>query len=184
MRGAFLLTGFVVLAPVAALAEPTRDEVMSGAERCAGITDNRIWLDCFYGSAQPMRSVLGLPPAPFAQTKLVPPPGAAYARPASPVAMAPAQPRKKSGGFWSDVLGSSKPTVTDMPMASYRFAANGTFTTTLQNGQVYQQDESDTVFAKWTRPAASYQVTITPAADKFMLKVKGEPGVVFHVSRR
>jgi hypothetical protein len=184
MRGAFFLTGFVVLAPMAALAEPTRDEVMSGAERCAGITDNRIWLDCFYGSAQPMRSVLGLPPAPFAQTKLVPPAGAAYARPGAPAAMAPVQPHRKSGGFWSDVLGSGKPTVTDMPMASYRFAANGTFTVTLQNGQVYQQDESDTVFAKWTRPAAGYQVTITPAADKFLLKVKGEPGVLFHVSRR
>lgn len=187
MRGAFLLAGFVTLAPLAAWCEPTRDEVMSGAERCAGITDNRTWLDCFYGSAQPMRSLLGLPPAPFAQTKLVPPPGAAYGRPTASTtttAMAPVAPRKKSGGFFSDLLGSGKPTVTDMPMTSYRFARDGTFTVTLQNGQVYQQDESDTVLAKWTRPASSYRVTITPQADKFMLKVKEEPGIIFHVSRR
>jgi len=187
MRGAFLLTGLIVLAPLTALAEPTRDEVMLGAERCAGIADNRVWLDCFYGSAQPMRSLLSLPPAPFAQTKLVPPPGAAYNRPTAPMAtmaMAPVAPRKKSGGFWADVLGSGKPTVTDMPMASYRFAANGTFTAILQNGQRYQQDEGDLVFAKWTRPASSYLVTISPAADEFVLKVKGEPGLLFHVSRR
>ena len=171
----------MVLAPLAASAEPTRDEVMSGAERCAGITDNRTWLDCFYGSAQPMRSLLGLPPAPFAQTKLVPPAGTSYTRPGESAAPAP---RRKSGGFWSDVLGTGKPTVTDMPLASYRFAKDGTFTVTLQNGQVYQQDEADTVFASWAGPAQNYRVTITPSADKFTLKVKGEPGAVFHVSRR
>ena len=182
MRGAFLLAGLVVLVPSLALAEPTRDEVMFGAQRCAGITDNRTWLDCFYGSAQPMRSVLGLPPAPFAQTKLVPPAGAAYS--GAPMAMGPAQPREKSGGFLSDILGSTKPSILDMPMASYRFAKDGTFTVTLQNGQVFQQDESDTVFASWTGPAANYRVTVTAAADKFTLKVKGEPGVGFHVKRR
>lgn len=184
MRGAILLFGVGILASQA-LAEPTRDEVMAGAERCAGIADNRTWLDCFYGSAQPMRSLLGLPPAPAAQTRLVPPPGAAYTpRVAAPATMAPVQPRRKSGGFWADVLGSGKPTVIDMPMASYRFAANGTFTVTLPNGEVYIQDETDTVLAKWRGPAANYRVTITPSADKFLLKVKGEPGLLFHVSRR
>ncbi len=59
------------LAPAAA--DP-RQDVMSGAQRCAGIADNRVWLDCFYGSAQPMRALLGLPPAPINQQRLVPPP--------------------------------------------------------------------------------------------------------------
>jgi hypothetical protein len=180
MRGAFLIAGLILLAPLAALAEPTRDEVLSGAERCAGIADNRAWLDCFYGSAQPMRTLLDLPPAPVSQTRLVPPPGVAYPHRAT----APVEPQKNSGGFWADVLGSGKPAVTDMPMASYRFAANGTFIVTLQNGQVYSQDETDTVFAKWAGSAANYRVTITAAADKFILKVKGEPGVIFHVNRR
>jgi hypothetical protein len=38
--------------------------------RCAAIGDTRVWLDCFYGAAQPMRAALRLPPAPAAQTLL------------------------------------------------------------------------------------------------------------------
>ena len=79
MRGTLVLLGLVLFSSVA-LADPTRDEVVSGVERCAGLTDNRTWLDCFYGSAQPMRALLGLAPAPPAQVKLVPPPGAVYPR--------------------------------------------------------------------------------------------------------
>src|SRR5258708_8804941 len=74
---------------VPALAEPTRDAVMDGAARCAGIPDNRVWLDCFYGSAPPMRAALGLSSAPESQTPLAPGagtgsgggPGARAARP-------------------------------------------------------------------------------------------------------
>jgi hypothetical protein len=185
MRGALLLTSLLVLMPLAATAEPTRDEVMAGATRCAGIADNRAWLDCFYGSAQPRRGLLGLPPAPFSQTKLVPPAGTAYANAAAaPIVAAAPERREKSGGFFSDLIGSTKPLISNVPMASYRFAANGTFTVTLPDGQVFQQDENDTVHARWTKPAASYRVTITAAADKFNLKVKSEPGLVFHVSRK
>jgi hypothetical protein len=157
---------------------------MSGAERCASIADDRTWLDCFYGSAQPMRTILELPPAPVSQTRLVPPPGAAYAHPVATAGVMPVRPREDSGGFWAGVLGSGKPAVIDMPMVSYRFASNGTFTATLQNGQVYRQDETDTTFARWTGPAANYRVTVTASADKFILKVKGDPGVIFHVNRR
>jgi len=63
---ALLATSLCLALP--ARAEPTRDAVMQGAERCEGIPDNRVWLDCFYGSAQPMRVLLGLSPAPVAQT--------------------------------------------------------------------------------------------------------------------
>lgn len=178
MRFGFLLVGLMVLTQAAA-AEPTRDEVMSGAARCAGISDNRVWLDCFYGSAQPMRAILGLAPAPPAQTKLVPPPGAAYASPENSRYPAP----QKSRGFLEDVLGSSKPLVSNMPMESYRFARNGTFTVTLKNGQTYRQQESDLVYAKWDRPAGSYLVNIVGASDNFILKVKGEPGITYHVRR-
>lgn len=180
MRGGLVLVSLVLLT-LGARAEPTRDEVMSGAARCAGIADNRAWLDCFYGSAQPMRSLLGLPPAPPAQIKLVPPPGAAYVSPDAPRAYAP--PQEKSGGFLADILGSSKPFVSNVPMASYKFARNGTFTVVLQNGQTYRQEESDTTFAKWNRPAASYLVTIISSGDAFILKVKDEKGVAFHVRR-
>jgi hypothetical protein len=178
MRCKLVLIGLVLLTQ-SAVAEPTRDEVMSGAARCAGIADNRTWLDCFYGSAQPMRSLLGLPPASPAQTKLVPPPGAAYIGPDA----ARYAPAEKPQGFWGEVLGSSKPVVSNMPMASYKFGHDGTFTVVLSNGQTYRQDESDLVFAKWNRPASTYLVTIVSASDKFILRVKDEPGINFHVRR-
>ena len=126
-----------------------------------------------------MRSSLGLPPAPPAQTKLVPPPGASYSTPATN-RYAPPQ---KSRGFLADLIGSSKPIVTNVPMESYKFERNGTFTVVLKNGQAYRQEESDVVVAKWNRPAASYLVTIIGDAANFELKVKSEPGVVYHVRR-
>ncbi|HVV27357.1 MAG TPA: hypothetical protein VHC40_05265 [Rhizomicrobium sp.] len=180
--GVTALFGILLSAGVSgpAMAEPTRDEVMAGAARCDGISDNRAWLDCFYGSAQPMRVLLGLSPAPAAQVRLVPPPGAASAR---KTAARPA-PAERSGGFFSELLGSTRPVVTDMPMTSYRFARDRTFTVTLQDGQVYQQEESDLTFARWTRPAATYLVTIQGSGDKYTLRVKDDPGATFRVRRR
>src|SRR4051812_29858469 len=179
MRAACVLIGFAILLPVSVMADPVRDDVMSGVARCEGIADNRSWLDCFYGSAQPMRSLLGLSPAPQAQVKLVPLPDSAPARKAPVAAVHP-----KQDSFFDQLLGSTKPMVSDMPMADYRFAPNRTFTVTLKNGEVYQQEESDLVFAKWTRSPASYRVTITAAADKYVMRVKGQPGANFHVRRR
>ena len=73
----------VFLATLLFLAEPAlaigpRDEVIAGMFRCAAVGDMRVWLDCFYGAAQPVRAALGLPPAPPAQVRLVanPPAGA------------------------------------------------------------------------------------------------------------
>jgi len=179
MRGMLFLLG-IVLFSSAAIADPTRDEVMSGAERCAGLADNRTWLDCFYGSAQPMRALLGLAPAPPAQVRLVPPPGAAY--PGAVVARR-ASPPEKPSSFVHDILGSSKPIVSNMPMASYRFERDGRFVVVLRNGESYRQLESDLVLAKWDRSPETYLVTIIGAADNFLLKVKNQPGMVFHVRR-
>jgi hypothetical protein len=44
--------------------------VLSGALKCAVVGDDREWLDCYYGAAQPMRVSLGLPPANDAQLHL------------------------------------------------------------------------------------------------------------------
>jgi len=178
MRCRLLLVGLALMTQGAA-AEPARDEVMSGAARCAGIADNRVWLDCFYGSAQPMRAMLGLAPAPPAQTKLVPPPGATYSSPET----SRYAPPQKSRGFIADVFGSSKPFASNVPMESYKFARNGTFTVVLKNGQTFRQQESDLVFAKWSRPAGTYLVTIISASENFVLKVKDEPGITYHVRR-
>jgi len=71
------------MAALAAIAQPAlarpRDEVMSGAFRCAAIGDQRTWLDCYYGAAQPARDALSMPPAPAAQARLVAAPPAGKA---------------------------------------------------------------------------------------------------------
>ncbi len=178
MRGAAVFLGLVLFSP-AALAGTVRDDVLSGAQRCAGLTDDRVWLDCFYGSAQPMRAQLGLAPAPQSQVKLVPPPGAVYP---SAVAARPAPPERPSS-FVRDILGSSKPTVLNMPIASYQFGRDGKFTIVLKNGQTYRQIESDLAVAKWDRSPETYLVTIIGAADGFKLKIKDQPGLVYNVRR-
>lgn len=77
---AALALGLMALALSPAQARP-RDEVMSGAYRCAAIGDSRLWLECYYGAAQPVRAALGLKPAPAQQQALVaaPPPSPAGA---------------------------------------------------------------------------------------------------------
>ena len=64
-----------VAAALPASARP-RDETMSNVYRCAVIGDTRLWLDCYYGAAQPVRASLGMQPAHAAQIKLLAaPPG-------------------------------------------------------------------------------------------------------------
>lgn len=164
-----------------ATAEPTRDAVMGAAGRCEGIPDNRVWLDCFYGSAQPMRALLGLAPAPESQTRLVPAPGAAYGG-AAVARRAPAPVREKSGGFLSDIIGDTKPLANNMPMTAYGFGRDGKFTVTMADGHVWQQAESDIKLAKWNRPAASYRVDITngSSTDLYNMRVRGE---IYKVTR-
>ena len=64
-----------------------------GISRCGGIADDRTWLDCVYGAAQPMRAQLGLPPAPASQQELVPPPIPGLAAPPAQAMAAPAMRR-------------------------------------------------------------------------------------------
>jgi hypothetical protein len=56
----------------------TRDDAIAGMFRCAAIGDTRLWLDCYYGAAQPVRAALGMIPASPAQVRLAqsPPAGA------------------------------------------------------------------------------------------------------------
>jgi hypothetical protein len=62
---------FAILIAVTPFARAdTRDAVIAGMFRCATITSTRTWLDCYYGSAQPLRAALGLPPAPVSQVRL------------------------------------------------------------------------------------------------------------------
>lgn len=66
--GLAILSFFCFFSP--AEARP-RDEVMSQVFHCGVISDSRQWLDCVYGSAQPLRAELGLPPVTLQQSRLV-----------------------------------------------------------------------------------------------------------------
>jgi plasmid stabilization system protein ParE len=70
MRYVWWLLVFAVAAMVAPAQARPRDDALAGAFRCAAIADSRIWLDCYYGAAQPVRAALGLSPALSTQLKL------------------------------------------------------------------------------------------------------------------
>jgi hypothetical protein len=71
-RPVFLAIFFSLLSSMASFSAQARprDQVMSSAFGCAAIGSSRLWLDCFYGAAQPVRGELGLQPAPAAQSAL------------------------------------------------------------------------------------------------------------------
>ena len=151
----------------------TRDDVLSAISRCNVIHDNRVWLDCVYGAQQPMRSLLGLPPAPEYQQRLVPAPGAApamIAPPPAPISAAPArtasQPapvRRGRAGFLGNLFGENPP-VAVARMTSYRFEKSGAFVVMLDNGQTWRQADVEAGTANWNKPASSYNVTVTQGA--------------------
>jgi hypothetical protein len=160
------------LTPAPVLAD-AREDVINGMTRCAALADDRQWLDCYYGAAQPMRSQLGLPPAPAAQLKLLQTQPASVAGPAPAVALpatvthavvrtGPPPPPKRSGIF--DVFGGTD-VVNNAPIQSYQVTAKG-FTVTLPDGQVWKQtDEDASKFpVNWRDPASSMRVTITQGA--------------------
>jgi hypothetical protein len=142
---------------VPALATP-RDDVLYGISRCGGISEDRTWLDCVYGAAQPMRAQLGLPPAPAAQQKLVPPAMPGMAAPSFGGGAVAAQPRP---GFFDRLITpgdyKDEPPTT---LKSYKFNAAGSFTVTLANGQTWQQDGGDTMQAHWNKRPESYKAQI------------------------
>ncbi len=176
-----LLACAVLLLQTAMAGATPRDDMLSGISRCNSIADERTFLDCVYGAADPVRAELGLPSAPQAQIRLVPAP------PLKPVALPPAsnaaQPTQ-SRGFISRLLGSDKPVTGPQAMRSYAFDAGGTFTVTLNDGEEWRQDDGDIYRAHWTKPASAYVVTVvTGAAGSFNLRVTGEPAY-YKVRRR
>jgi hypothetical protein len=149
---------------VPAVAGP-RDDVLYGISRCGGIADDRTWLDCVYGAAQPMRAQLGLPPASAAQQKLVPPAMPGMAAPSfGSLAMAAAPAPRP--GFFSRLL--TEEDIKNEPptsLKSYKFDGAGFFTVTLANGETWRQDGSDTTQARWNKPAATYGAQIVQVSN-------------------
>ena len=168
---ALLCGSFVMTAGAGNARADTRDEVLSAISRCNVIHDNRVWMDCVYGAQQPMRALLGLPPAPEYQQRLVPSPGVAPAMIAPPpVSVLPAPARTASqpvrrgrAGFLGNLFGENPP-VAASRMASYRFEKSGAFVVELDNGQKWRQADVEAGTANWNKPASSYRVTVTQGA--------------------
>ena len=169
-----LLCGAIFLTAGGALAG-TRDDVLSGIERCGVIHDDRTWLDCLYGAEQPMRAHLGLQPAPEFQQRLVPvgpvlpvsampaPVPASMPATAAPSVTSRPAPRTKSS-FWKTLIGEAPPAAVSR-MASYRYERNGAFVVTLANGQQWRQVDIDSgTRALWMRPPSTYTITVSQGA--------------------
>jgi hypothetical protein len=164
------LAGVLLLLQTAAAGAAPRDDMLSGIARCSSIADERSFLDCIYGAAQPVRAELGLPPASQEQTRLVPQAPASALPPAANRAQ-PGQSRDLLGEF----LGAGKPVAPSLAMRSYVFNPDGFFTVTLSNGETWSQVRGDFYQAHWNKAAASYTVSVvTGAGGSFNLQVKGE----------
>jgi hypothetical protein len=159
--------------------ESVRNQVMGAAIGCMRAPADRPWLDCYYAAAMPMRVQLGLAvpqtvpapaPMPAQQLASVPSPAPEPA-PAKPPPMP--RPVGMLGGLFSD----PKPVVRGVPMQSYVFDKNGSFTITLPDGQVWVQSPEDEIYhrARWRRAAAEMLVTIKPdAMHTFVLTIADE----------
>ena len=189
IRRIVLVAALLGFSSFCAAADP-RQDTLAGISRCAGLPDDRTFLDCVYGAAQPLRAELGLPPAPRFQTQLVPPapgaraampppmaspPMASVAPPASARAASVPPPQQTNGLFGNLFNNGSEETAR---MASYRFDPHGIFTVTLSNGQVWRQRANDTAFANWGAKASDYYATVrAQSTGGYSLSVRGDDGL-------
>lgn len=160
-----------------------RDTVISAAFGCTAIEDDRQWLDCYYAAAQAMRAQLKLSPAPQERLRAT-----ATSSITSGARVTTAVPglTPRDDEFGNEIAPSQVLPALDhivSRMAAFKFDRYGIFTLTLANGQVWQQLEGDTAFAKLKPPASNYVVTIQRGFfGSYNLTIKGVPGL-FRVHR-
>jgi hypothetical protein len=158
VRRTSLLLAFV-LAATPALAGP-REDVYSASLRCSAIADDRAWLDCYYGAAQPMRGQLQLPAAPAAQTALIPPVIDANGHPQTRSA-----PRKQGMiGNTLDYLTGGEAVVSNVAVTAYEPGQPAGFTVTLANGQVWRQTDDQPRLVRWRNAPGAHRVTVWKGA--------------------
>lgn len=157
------------VASASANADP-RSDALAGAARCQAIADDRAFLNCVYGAMQPLRVELGLPPAPPAQTSLVP----SASLPMVPPEMSQAAPPVRNNGM-KDALFGGKIEVVPQRMASFDIDRNGFFTVTLADGAVWKQLDGDTARAHWRGPPGDLVVTVRSGVfGAHVLQVRGQ----------
>jgi len=159
-----MLPIFLVLA-TPAFAGP-REDTLAGIERCRMLSNDRVFLDCVYGAAQPLRAALGLAPATPGQVGLVPPAPVIPAPASAARAQAAPPPRLPAGKATRDWL------------ETYSFDRRGLFTVMLGNGQMFRQDPSDPARADWRGRASDYRVVLVmETAHTGQMSVQGDKPV-------
>jgi hypothetical protein len=140
------LLGSLLIIAVPASAGP-RDDVIGTLVKCADITDKAARLDCYDQAAPQLRAAAQAPATP-------PPPPVAAAQPAEP----PPAPVSQQGGSFLNSLdpfgdspqGPSAQQMAYQPIgaeilpvtigvADYSVAPNGSFSVTLDNGQIWRE---------------------------------------------
>jgi hypothetical protein len=149
----------VVLAATPAMAGP-REDVYSASLRCSAIADDRAWLDCYYGAAQPMRGQLQLPAVPASQTALIPPVIDGTGHP-----QARSTPQKPGVvGQTLDYLTGGTVVVSNVAVQAYEPGQPTGFTVTLTNGQVWRQTDDQPRFIRWRNAPGAHRVTVWQGA--------------------
>ncbi len=167
MRNAAFLM-FLVLAAAPALAGP-REDTVAGISRCASHADDRTYLNCIYGAAQPLRTQLKLPPAPEDQIRLVPRGPASESIPPSVAPLA--APRRVPTE--SEFAGAMRERIDN-----FNFGRGGLFNLMLENGEMYRQDSSDVSRAKWVGRGSDYLVFVIKQGPRnAVMKVTGDPNI-------
>ena len=163
-----IILGAMLAAASPALAGP-REDMMAGISRCAGIADDRTFLNCVYGAAQPLRAQLGLPPAPDAQQRLVPQIAMAPA-PQLPPRTAPAPQRASRAALPESAIRER--------LETFTFDRRGLFIIMLGNGEQWRQDPADTPRADWNGRASDYVVRVLKnSSNSAQMSVMGDPNI-------
>lgn len=178
MKRALILGALLLVAFNRPVQADARDDITAAFGRCGVFADDRTWLNCIYGAVQPMRSKLGLPPAPASQTNLVP---SATLMPQVAPPPASVRQRDSKGGFLSFLTGGQQ-VLTDVPLTAYSMDRDGLFTITLANGEVWRE-MAGSPMPHWREPASHYKASISKGAFKsFNLIIAGE-GIQYKVQR-
>lgn len=176
MRRVLTFSAFLLMALNRPVWADDRDTIMAAFGRCGVFADDRTWLNCIYGAVQPMRSKLGLPPAPASQTNLVP--SFALMSQAPPP---PTPERENKDGVFSFLLGGQK-ILTNVPLTAYGTDRDGLFTITLANDEVWREVPGSPL-PHWRGPASHYAASISKGAlNTFNLVIVGE-GIQYKVQR-
>lgn len=169
---------FLFLAAATPAYAGPREDTLDGINRCRAIFEDRLFLDCLYGAAQPLRAKLGLAPASPGQVRLVPPAGTPNIVPVPmrPVSAPPSAVASRPAPT-GPIRAGTKPGFHEW-LETFSFDGKGRFTVTLGNGEIWRQEAGDVPRADWRGRANDYYVELLADSNRTgQLRVRGETNV-------